>query len=117
MFSSCSSFSLYAPYFRWHGFEKNYKVCGWNIKSFFSNGSCYKCIILTILEFLDDVCLLFLGETCVLVFTCLAYESYGFYSRNFFKRICDKFRSCLLYTSDAADDLLCVDLGGRRIIK
>ena len=26
-------------------------------------------------------------------------------------------RRCLLYTSDAADDLLCVDLGGRRIIK
>ena len=24
---------------------------------------------------------------------------------------------CLLYTSDAADDLLCVDLGGRRITK
>src|SRR5450756_2538791 len=23
-------------------------------------------------------------------------------------------RGCLLYTSDAADDLLCVDLGGRR---
>src|SRR5680860_1891384 len=27
------------------------------------------------------------------------------------------YSSCLLYTSDAADDLLCVDLGGRRIIK
>src|SRR5450756_2667291 len=27
------------------------------------------------------------------------------------------FIGCLLYTSDAADDLLCVDLGGRRIIK
>src|SRR5665809_170044 len=27
------------------------------------------------------------------------------------------FHTCLLYTSDAADDLLCVDLGGRRIIK
>src|SRR5450756_3122503 len=27
------------------------------------------------------------------------------------------FYLCLLYTSDAADDLLCVDLGGRRIIK
>ena len=27
------------------------------------------------------------------------------------------FNTCLLYTSDAADDLLCVDLGGRRIIK
>ena len=27
-----------------------------------------------------------------------------------------KFCVCLLYTSDAADDLLCVDLGGRRIM-
>src|SRR5450756_2447927 len=27
----------------------------------------------------------------------------------------DAYKSCLLYTSDAADDLLCVDLGGRRI--
>eukprot|EP01015_Nassula_variabilis_P020657 TRINITY_DN3593_c0_g1_i4.p1 TRINITY_DN3593_c0_g1~~TRINITY_DN3593_c0_g1_i4.p1 ORF type:complete len:116 (+),score=54.17 TRINITY_DN3593_c0_g1_i4:38-385(+) len=27
------------------------------------------------------------------------------------------FETCLLYTSDAADDLLCVDLGGRRIIQ
>ena len=26
-------------------------------------------------------------------------------------------RACLLYTSDAADDLLCVDIGGRRSIK
>ena len=26
-------------------------------------------------------------------------------------------KPCLLYTSDAADDLSCVDLGGRRIIK
>src|SRR5680860_1231079 len=26
-------------------------------------------------------------------------------------------KPCLLYTSDAADDLLCVDLGGRRIIQ
>src|SRR5450756_2259496 len=29
----------------------------------------------------------------------------------------EKDHVCLLYTSDAADDLLCVDLGGRRIIK
>ena len=28
-----------------------------------------------------------------------------------------QWRICLLYTSEAADDLLCVDLGGRRIIK
>ena len=27
------------------------------------------------------------------------------------------FITCLLYTSDAADDMQCVDLGGRRIIK
>ena len=29
----------------------------------------------------------------------------------------EKKTSCLLYTSDAADDMQCVDLGGRRIIK
>src|SRR5450756_3165838 len=29
----------------------------------------------------------------------------------------ERAQTCLLYTSDAADDLLCVDLGGRRIIK
>ena len=29
----------------------------------------------------------------------------------------EQYTICLLYTSDAADDLLCVDLGGRRIIK
>eukprot|EP00825_Cyclidium_porcatum_P024599 TRINITY_DN26991_c0_g1_i3.p2 TRINITY_DN26991_c0_g1~~TRINITY_DN26991_c0_g1_i3.p2 ORF type:complete len:125 (+),score=10.19 TRINITY_DN26991_c0_g1_i3:196-570(+) len=28
-----------------------------------------------------------------------------------------KIMICLLYTSDAADDMQCVDLGGRRIIK
>ena len=28
-----------------------------------------------------------------------------------------QFSFCLLYTSDAADDMQCVDLGGRRIIK
>ena len=27
------------------------------------------------------------------------------------------FSGCLLYTSDAADDMQCEDLGGRRIIK
>ena len=32
-------------------------------------------------------------------------------------RLGDLVGTCLLYTSDAADDLLCVDLGGRRIIK
>ena len=31
--------------------------------------------------------------------------------------MCNLYTVCLLYTSDAADDLLCVDLGGRRIIK
>ena len=32
------------------------------------------------------------------------------------RALCVKAQDCLLYTSDAADDLLCVDLGGRRII-
>ena len=39
---------------------------------------------------------------------------YGEFLNNSFKM---QLLSCLLYTSDAADDLLCVDLGGRRIIK
>ena len=34
-----------------------------------------------------------------------------------FQFLNDKMDSCLLYTSDAADDLTRVDLGGRRIIK
>ena len=29
----------------------------------------------------------------------------------------DEIPACLLYTSDAADDLLCVELGGRRLIQ
>ena len=33
------------------------------------------------------------------------------------ERVLDILDGCLLYTSDAADDLLCVDLGGRRNIK
>ena len=33
------------------------------------------------------------------------------------KVIADNPRSCLLYTSDAADERSSVDLGGRRIIK
>ena len=31
--------------------------------------------------------------------------------------LCTQSNPCLLYTSDAADDRICVDLGGRRIIK
>ena len=31
--------------------------------------------------------------------------------------VADQIKNCLLYTSDAADDTPCVDLGGRRIIK
>src|SRR5665213_4461694 len=38
------------------------------------------------------------------------------YSVLFFELEADQVNLCLLYTSDAADDLLCVDLGGRRII-
>ena len=32
------------------------------------------------------------------------------------REISDEVWACLLYTSDAADDMECVDLGGRRII-
>src|SRR5665213_361061 len=39
----------------------------------------------------------------------------GFNNHQSLYKIHDKPTICLLYTSDAADDLLCVDLGGRRI--
>ena len=45
---------------------------------------------------------------------------YGNITEKQFKSIyheASRLKGCLLYTSDAADDLLCVDLGGRRIIK
>ena len=40
----------------------------------------------------------------------MGYKMYYFY-------FLTPYYSCLLYTSDAADDTPCVDLGGRRIIK
>ncbi|GAB5821383.1 hypothetical protein JMUB7540_28350 [Staphylococcus aureus] len=36
---------------------------------------------------------------------------------NAVQRMLSQAENCLLYTSDAADDTPCVDLGGRRIIK
>ena len=38
-------------------------------------------------------------------------------ARRAVKILVDKEHPCLLYTSDAADDLPCVDLGGRRILQ
>src|SRR5450756_3118152 len=53
----------------------------------------------------------------------LGKQILGIQNRAAFKNLADLpdadvagVRICLLYTSDAADDLLCVDLGGRRII-
>ncbi len=37
--------------------------------------------------------------------------------RNFVGGMELRYRKCLLYTSDAADDLLCVEIGGNRITK
>eukprot|EP00825_Cyclidium_porcatum_P023027 TRINITY_DN25335_c0_g1_i1.p2 TRINITY_DN25335_c0_g1~~TRINITY_DN25335_c0_g1_i1.p2 ORF type:complete len:119 (-),score=23.14 TRINITY_DN25335_c0_g1_i1:6-362(-) len=37
-------------------------------------------------------------------------------ARQMKKGVCKQSKNCLLYTSDAADDMQCVDLGGRRII-
>ena len=39
------------------------------------------------------------------------------YPKTSFDSPLDTYETCLLYTSDAADDTPCVDLGGRRIIK
>ena len=44
-----------------------------------------------------------------------AFIDIGF-EKNGFLYVSDIAGPCLLYTSEAADDLLCVDLGGRRLI-
>src|SRR5680860_1905588 len=54
-------------------------------------------------------------------FTALVLDQHPFITYQG-EMVCNRNRTdqayiCLLYTSDAADDLLCVDLGGRRIIK
>ena len=65
------------------------------------------------------------SEMCIRDRTIYIIESLYFFilqspgNPNFFPLISNPLMiiTCLLYTSDAADDLLCVDLGGRRIIK
>ena len=54
---------------------------------------------------LEKIHWLILVLALVLLFTDISFKN-----RN-------TFSPCLLYTSDAADDPLCVELGGRRIIK
>ena len=44
------------------------------------------------------------------------YQFHTKVAKHYFCSVCGIY-TCLLYTSDAADDLLCVDFGGRRIIK
>ena len=48
----------------------------------------------------------------------LSHESELYHGMaSWYERVFERFFGCLLNTSDAADDSLCVDLGGRRIIK
>ena len=61
--------------------------------------------------------LLLQARTWVLFLMAGASRQQGDAILNLFYPDHERFWLCLLYTSDAADDLLCVDLGGRRIIK
>src|SRR5450756_1197823 len=54
-------------------------------------------------------------DVFVRVFNSLSQYTPGTFE-GWLHRITTNLFLCLLYTSDAADDLLCVDLGGRRII-
>src|SRR5450756_3246509 len=61
---------------------------------------------------LDETNALFEARRCLSCGNCFECDNcYGVCPDNAVIKL------CLLYTSDAADDLLCVDLGGRRIIK
>src|SRR5450756_866016 len=57
-----------------------------------------------------------LGENTFIVNPSFASELEQNVIRKAGARVVINVSTCLLYTSDAADDLLCVDLGGRRII-
>src|SRR5450756_2138517 len=58
-----------------------------------------------------------LRSIIVIMWSAQHLERLGDNCVNINKAICNlQGYTCLLYTSDAADDLLCVDLGGRRII-
>ena len=58
----------------------------------------------------DDICI---KQNLLFI---ISYYFYIFFYREIWSGS-ESFPSCLLYTSDAADDMQCVDLGGRRIIK
>src|SRR5665213_295179 len=45
---------------------------------------------------------------------CVARKQGSFHAPRIVRAQLVRYKFCLLYTSDAADDLLCVDLGGRR---
>ena len=75
--------------------------------SFYSSLLTKACISLFLIRFLARFCIISI-ET---VLTPLTTEYYGYCQNNFY------YYSCLLYTSDAADERSSVDLGGRRIIK
>ena len=66
---------------------------------------------------ISSVCM----DMCMLDITGLEAEEgdivYVFDDAATIKEIADRLDTCLLYTSDAADDLLSVDLGGRCLIK
>ena len=49
--------------------------------------------------------------------TTLSFEFYPPQTQEGVTHLMQTAKACLLYTSDAADDSLRVDLGGRRIIK
>ena len=58
----------------------------------------------------------FLGNKLIIIYLFSLFVSFKVVFNTCIK-IIQRFISCLLYTSDAADDMQCVDLGGRRIIK
>ena len=47
----------------------------------------------------------------------MIHTTFKFIIKTWIKIFKQVINTCLLYTSDAADDMQCVDLGGRRIIK
>ena len=83
--------------------------------------------MLVVLAILHDRMALTLRNVCLAAFAILAFNPMALFTASFQLSSAatailviwheSRARRCLLYTSDAADDSLRVDLGGRRIIK
>ena len=76
MLPSGPAFPLYAAYLRRDRFIEKHKVCGGYVQAFLCNRCRYKGVVFPCLETINDIYLLLLSESLVLVLGCLTYKAH-----------------------------------------